>query len=225
MSTFQQTLAPTIKKTHHLERYRKVSGSIKENGPRGPQLRTTSRVSTAGPKAVHARASRVSTAGSKAGVPGPVAFPLLGQKRACQGQSRFHCWAKSGRARASRVSTAGSKAGVPGPVAFPLLGQKRACQGQSRFHCWAKSGRARVSRVSTAGSKAGMPGPVAFPWSLPGLDRASSMLPRGQRIGFFGPTKTLGQSGPTGATHLESVSTADHFIKLTAITTFKILLS
>ncbi len=46
---------------------------------------------------------------------------------------------------------------------------------------------------------------------------------------FFGPTKTLGQSGPTGARglamnkdgvspRLESISTADHFIKLTAIT-------
>ena len=74
-----------------------------------------------------------------------------------------------------------------------------------------------------------MPGPVAFPLSLLGLDRASSGLPRGQRPGFFGPTKTLGQSGPAGARgvvmnkggvspRLESIRAADHFIKLTAIT-------
>ncbi len=93
---------------------------------------------------------------------------------------------------------------------FPLSGQKRACQ------C--------------------VPGLVAFPLSLPGLDRASSVLPRGQRPGFFGPTKTLGQSGPAVVMNkggvsqrLESVSVADHFIKLTAITavlkTFKIILA
>ncbi len=85
-----------------------------------------------------------------------------------------------------------------------------------------------------------MPGPVAFPLSLPGLDRASSVLPRGQRPGFFGMTKTLGQCTPTGARgvvmnkggvspRLESVSAADHFIKLAAITpalkTFKIILA
>ena len=84
-----------------------------------------------------------------------------------------------------------------------------------------------------------MPGPVAFPLSLPGLDRASSGLPRGQRPGFFGPMKTLGQSGPAGArgvvmnkggvsSRLESVS-AVHFRKITAITstlkTFKNKLS
>ncbi len=44
-----------------------------------------------------------------------------------------------------------------------------------------------------------MPGLVAFPLSLPGPDRASSVLPRGQQPGFFGPTETLGQSGPAGA--------------------------
>ncbi len=66
--------------------------------------------------------------------------------------------------------------------------------------------RARASRVSTVTS---------------GLDRAST--------GFFPLTKTLGQSRPTGArgvvmnkskvsTCLESVSTMDYFIKLTAIT-------
>ncbi len=64
--------------------------------------------------------------------------------------------------------------------------------------------------------KAGVPGPVAFPLSLPGL-------PRNQRPVFFGPTKTLGQSGPTGTRELvvnkgspclESISAADHFIKL-----------
>ncbi len=44
-----------------------------------------------------------------------------------------------------------------------------------------------------------LPGPVAFPLSLPGLDRTSLVLPQGQRPGFFGPTKTLGQGGPTGA--------------------------
>ncbi len=74
-----------------------------------------------------------------------------------------------------------------------------------------------------------MPCPGVFPLSPPGLDCASSVLPRGQRPGFFGPTNTLGQSGPTGATgvvmnkggvspRLESVSAADDFIKLTAIT-------
>ncbi len=86
-------------------------------------------------------------------------------------------------------------------LVFPLPGQKRACQ------C--------------------VPGPVAFPLSLPGLDRASSVLPWGQRSGFFGPMKTLGQSGPTGARgvvmnkgrvspRLESISAAHYFIKLAA---------
>ncbi len=94
---------------------------------------------------------------------------------------------------------------------FPLPGQKRPCQ------C--------------------MPGPVTFPLSLSGLDRASSVLPRANGQVLFGPTKTLGQSGPTGARGVvmskgvvsPRVSTADHFIKLTAITTalktFKILLA
>ncbi len=93
----------------------------------------------------------------------------------------------------------------PSLAVFPLSGQKRACQ------C--------------------MPGPVAFPLSLPGLDRASSVLPQGQRPGFLARRKkTLGQSRPAGARgvvmnkgrvspRLESVSAADHFIKLTAITT------
>ncbi len=55
----------------------------------------------------------------------------------------------------------------------------------------------------------------------------SSVLPQGQRPGFFGPTKTLNQSGPTGARgldmnkggvspRLESISAADHFIRLPA---------
>ncbi len=85
-----------------------------------------------------------------------------------------------------------------------------------------------------------MPGPVTFPLSLPGLDHASSVLPQGQRPGFFVPMKTLGQSGPAGARgvvinkggdspRLESVSAADHFIKLAAITpalkTFKVILA
>ncbi len=57
-----------------------------------------SRVSTVGPEAgvlERARASRVSTVGPEA----------------CQGQSCFHCRARS----------------VPGPVVFPLSGQKQAC--------------------------------------------------------------------------------------------------
>ncbi len=45
-------------------------------------------------------------------------------------------------------------------------------------------GEGYISRVSTVGQKRGVPGPVAFPLSLPGLDRASSVLPRGQRPGF-----------------------------------------
>ncbi len=49
---------------------------------------------------------------------------------------------------------------------FPLLAQRQVCQ------C--------------------VPGSVAFPWLLPGLDRASSVLPWGPRPGFFGPMKTLG---------------------------------
>ncbi len=66
-----------------------------------------------------------------------------------------------------------------------------------------------------------------FPLSLLGLDRVSSVLPRGQRPGFFGPMKTLSQGfGARGVVmnkggvspRLESVSAADHFIKLTAIT-------
>ncbi len=47
---------------------------------------------------------------------------------------------------------------------FPLPGQKRPCQ------C--------------------MPGPVTFPLSC--IDRASSMLPRGQRPGFVWPDENLG---------------------------------
>ncbi len=87
---------------------------------------------------------------------------------------------------------------------FPLSGQKWACQ------C--------------------MPGPVVFPLSLAGFDCASSVLPLGQRPGFFAgrkPWAKVGQSGPTGARGvimnkgrvspcLESISTADHFRKLAA---------
>ncbi len=52
------------------------------------------------------------------------------------------------------------------------------------------------------------------------------MLPRGQRPGFFGQTKTLGQSRPTGArgdlmnkggvSPRLDVKAADHLIKLAA---------
>ncbi len=56
---------------------------------------------------------------------------------------------------------------------FPLSGLKRECQ------C--------------------VPRPVTFLLSLPGLDRVSSVLPQGQGPGFFGPTETLGHSGPAGA--------------------------
>lgn len=59
---------------------------------------------------------------------------------------------------------------------------------------------------------------VTFSLSVPGLDRASSCLPQGQWLGFFGPLNTLVQSGPTRAEvwllvwSLERVSAINHFI-------------
>ncbi len=48
--------------------------------------------------------------------------------------------------------------------------------------------------VSTVGPKAGVPGLVAFPLSLPGLDRASSVLP----LVFFGRRKPWAKAGQLG---------------------------
>ncbi len=75
-----------------------------------------------------------------------------------------------------------------------------------------------ISRVSIAGPKAAVPGPVRFPLSLPGIDRACSGP---MACFFFCPDENLGPIGARGVVlnkgrvfpRLESVSTADHFIK------------
>ncbi len=74
--------------------------------------------------------------------------------------------------------------------------QRQACLAYSQARWWECRGMGLYSRVSTVGPKAGLlvrvRTIVTFPLSLPGLDRASS-------VQFFVPTKTLGQSGLTGA--------------------------